>query len=116
MGKRGITTSRQGYGVSDFLERANDECLAIILIEDILAVNNLDEILQVEGVDIFYVAPGDLGQSLGHMDSTHPEVQAVIDRALGDHRGLRPPRRDPGHLRERRALCRHGCRVRNDRA
>ena len=83
MGKRGITTSRQGYGVSDFLERANDECLAIILIEDILAVNNLDEILQVEGVDIFYVAPGDLGQSLGHMDSTHPEVQAVIDQALG---------------------------------
>ena len=82
VGKRGITTSRQGYGVSDFLERANDECLAIILIEDILAVNNLDEILQVDGVDIFYVAPGDLGQSLGHMDSTHPEVQAVIDRAL----------------------------------
>ena len=39
VGKRGMTTSRQGYGVSDFYERANDECLAIILIEDILAVN-----------------------------------------------------------------------------
>ena len=46
-------------------------------------MNNLDEILEVEGVDIFYVAPGDLGQSLGHMDSTHPEVQSVIDQALG---------------------------------
>ena len=45
VGKRGMTTSRQGYGASDFYERANDECLAIILIEDILAVNNLDEIL-----------------------------------------------------------------------
>ncbi len=82
LGKRGMATSRQGYGVPDFLQRANDETLAIILIEDIAAVQNLDEILHVEGVDVFYVAPGDLGQSLGHMDSTHPEVQAVIERAL----------------------------------
>ena len=82
LGKRGMATSRQGYGVTDFLERANDETLAIILIEDIVAVENLDEILEVEGVDIFYVAPGDLGQSLGHLDSSLPEVQSVIDRAL----------------------------------
>ncbi len=82
LGKRGMATSRQGYGVPDFLERANDETLAMILIEDIVAVDNLDEILEVAGVDIFYVAPGDLGQSLGHLDSSHPEVQSTIDRAL----------------------------------
>ena len=79
LGKRGIATSRQGYGVPDFFEAANAESLAIILIEDIVAVENLDEILEVEGVDLFYVAPGDLGQSLGHLDRTHPEVLATVD-------------------------------------
>jgi len=82
LGKRGIATSRQGYGVSNFLEAANDQSLAMILIEDIVAVENLDEILEVEGVDLFYVAPGDLGQSLGYMDRSHPEVLDTVDRAL----------------------------------
>ena len=82
LGKRGIATSRQGYGVPDFFEAANAESLAIILIEDIVAVENLDEILEVEGVDLFYVAPGDLGQSLGHLDRTHPEVLATVERAI----------------------------------
>jgi len=82
LGKRGIATSRQGYGIPNFLEAANAESLAMILIEDVVAVENLDEILEVEGIDLFYVAPGDLGQSLGHLDRTHPEVLSAVERAI----------------------------------
>ena len=53
-----------------------------MLIEDIAAVNNLAEILAVEHIDVFYVAPGDLGQSLGYVDRTHPEVLQTVERAL----------------------------------
>ena len=45
IGQRGMFTSRQGYGVPDYLARANDETALIVLIEDIRAYENLDEIL-----------------------------------------------------------------------
>src|SRR5262249_8931665 len=76
-------TSRQGYGVADYLKVANDHTLLIILIEDIVAVNNLDEILSVDHIDVFFVAPSDLAASLGHIgNATHPEVLETIDNAI----------------------------------
>ena len=83
LGNRGMYTSRQGYGVPDYLERANDETLVVILIEDIVAVNNLDEILSVDHIDVFFVAPSDLAQSMGHLGSVNrPDVLATVDGAL----------------------------------
>ena len=60
IGQRGIATSRQGHGVDDFPLVANDHSLLIVLIEDIVAVQNLDSILETEHIDVFFVAPGDL--------------------------------------------------------
>ena len=37
-----------GYGVDDYFDVANSQTLVIVLIEDIIAVNNLDEILTVD--------------------------------------------------------------------
>ena len=83
IGKRGMFTSRQGYGVPDYFNVANDETLLVVLIEDIVAVHNLDEILSVDHIDIFFVAPSDLATSMGHIgDLQHPEVQKTIDDAL----------------------------------
>ncbi len=83
IGHRGMYTSRQGYGVPDYFQVANDESLLIILIEDIAAVRNLDEILTVDHVDVFFVAPSDLATSMGHIDnSQHPDVQKTIDDSL----------------------------------
>jgi 4-hydroxy-2-oxoheptanedioate aldolase len=37
----------------------------------------------VDNIDVFFVAPSDLAQTMGHIGNhTHPEVQAVIDKAL----------------------------------
>jgi 4-hydroxy-2-oxoheptanedioate aldolase len=83
IGKRGMFTSRQGYGVPDYLQVANDHTLLIVLIEDIAAVNNLDEILSVDHIDVFFVAPSDLASSMGHIGNAgHPEVQETIDGAI----------------------------------
>ncbi len=59
--------------------------LAVPLIEDIVAVQNIKEIVKVDGIDVFYVAPGDLAQSMGHTgDMAHPDVQQAIDDAIGE--------------------------------
>lgn len=65
IGRRGMFTSRQAYGVPDYLSIANDHTLLIALIEDIRAVENLDAILEVDHIDVFFVAPADLAASMG---------------------------------------------------
>ena len=83
IGHRGMFTSRQGYGVDNYFEVANEQTLLIVLIEDIEGVNNLDEILTVDHIDVFFVAPSDLATSMGHIGNHfHPDVQNTIDNTL----------------------------------
>ena len=83
IGKRGLFTSRQGFGVPDYLQVANEHTLLIALIEDIKAVGNLDSILAVEHIDVFFVAPSDLASSMGLIGQPeHPDVQRTIDETL----------------------------------
>ena len=83
IGKRGMFSGRQGYGVTDYVTVANDETLLIVLIEDILAVENLEEILTVDHIDVFFVAPADLASSMGHTgEMNHPEAVAVREKAM----------------------------------
>ena len=85
IGHRGSATSRQGIGVADYFERANDETLVMILIEDIAAINNLSEILEVDHIDVFFVAPGDLAQSMGYAGGyTSSEVTSTVRKAIVD--------------------------------
>jgi 2-dehydro-3-deoxy-L-rhamnonate aldolase len=74
IGQRGMFTSRQGYGVSNYFEHANDHSLLIVLIEDIVAAENLDEILEVDHIDVFFVAPSDFGASMGYIHDLGNEV------------------------------------------
>ena len=82
IGHRGMFGSRQGYGVDDYLNQANDETLIVILVEDIRAVRNLPELLEVDHIDVFFVAPSDLGQSMGILDNESPEVREVTENAI----------------------------------
>ena len=82
-GKRGMFTSRQGLGVSNYFDNANDQSMLIVLIEDIIAWENLDEIIAVEDIDVFFVAPSDFASSMGHMgDIQHPDVQEKINDSI----------------------------------
>jgi 4-hydroxy-2-oxoheptanedioate aldolase len=88
-GMRGLArgTRAGDYGFlgdgPDMVKALNDETLVCVQIEDREALDNLDDILKAEGVDVFFVGPSDLSQSLGHPgDRSHPEVKAAIDDAF----------------------------------
>src|SRR5947207_14870925 len=83
LGKRGMFTSRQGFGVDDYFKTANDQSMLMVLIEDIAAIPRLDEILKVDHIDVFFVAPTDLATSMGHIGNmAQPDVQRTVDGAL----------------------------------
>jgi 4-hydroxy-2-oxoheptanedioate aldolase len=85
-GRRGIAGTRaQSWSItqplSEYVSTANRETLVMVQIENIKAVDALTEIMQVDGVDVLYVGPNDLAQSMGFPGNPgHPDVQAVIDR------------------------------------
>lgn len=83
VGQRGMFGCRQGYDVPDYLQVANDHTFLMVLIEDVVAIDNLDEILEVDHIDVFYVAPADLAASMGHIgEMDHPEVERVVNESL----------------------------------
>lgn len=85
LGQRGLFTSRQGLGVEayHYFAEANDHTLLVVLIEDIVAVENLDQVLEVDHIDVFFVAPSDLAASMGFIgELDHPEVQKTIDQSF----------------------------------
>jgi len=83
LGYRGMFGGRQSYGVSDYFHQANNQTMVIVLMEEDVALKNLDEILGVDDIDVFFVAPSDLAQTMGHIGNPgHPEVQKAIDDAI----------------------------------
>jgi 4-hydroxy-2-oxoheptanedioate aldolase len=83
IGYRGMFGGRRSYGVADYFQKANDDTIVVVLIEEIEAVEHLAEILTVDHIDVFFVAPSDLAQTMGHIGNhTHPAVQNVIDQAI----------------------------------
>ena len=85
-GERGIGIGRaHGYGATfgDYVETANAETLVIIQIEHIDAVNDIDAICAVPGVDAVFIGPYDLSGTMGLMGQVrHPDVEAAITRVL----------------------------------
>ena len=83
-GTRGVGLSRaQGYGLGfrQYQIWAEEETILIVQIEHIQAVENLEEILAVEGVDGFIVGPYDLSGSLGRPgDFGHAEVAGALSK------------------------------------
>ncbi len=70
-GHRGVGGGRaHDYGVKSARDEStswvNSQTLVIPMIEDTEAVENLDAILTVPGIDVLHVASGDLGQSMGN--------------------------------------------------
>ena len=76
-------TARYG-GIMEYTVRANDETLVLPQIETAQAVDNIDEILEVEGIDGIMVGPADLGLTMGYPPrmSGNPEVEEKIQHVL----------------------------------
>lgn len=67
------------YGGKDYVARANETVMAIPMIETAEAVERIDEILAVDGVDMIYVGPNDLAYAIeGHVNLPRPESERAI--------------------------------------
>lgn len=68
--------------IKDYVKKVNNEVNTEVLIEHIDSIDNLDEIVQTEGLDSCFIAPSDLAISLGvRGEPDHPLVQEQIERA-----------------------------------
>jgi 4-hydroxy-2-oxoheptanedioate aldolase len=64
----------------DYFAKANENTLVILQIEGMLGAKNVDQILEVQGIDVLFLGPYDLSQSLGLTGQvTHPKVLSVIE-------------------------------------
>ncbi len=70
-----------------YQDTANEEILVIPMLETRQAVDNLEAILDVPGIDGIYIGPSDLGFSYGlvpKLDRTEPEILAIYDRMVAE--------------------------------
>ena len=86
MGMRSFGPVRASmYGGADYPTEANKTIVAFAMIETAQALDNLDEILSVEGLDAVYIGPSDLSISLGckpSMDDLEPRAQQAMEHIL----------------------------------
>jgi 4-hydroxy-2-oxoheptanedioate aldolase len=91
------------YGGADYPQHANDTIVTFAMIETAAALDNLDDILSVEGLDAIYIGPSDLSLALGCkpvFDDVDPKVAQAIDhivaraRAHGVQAGIHNGRPD----------------------
>ena len=84
LGTRGVGLARaQGYGdkFNEYAATVNADSVVVAQVEHIDAVNNLESILSVEGVDGCIIGPYDLSGSLGVPgDFDHPDVLAALKK------------------------------------
>jgi len=85
-----------GIGAPDYRETAADNLLIICQIESRLAVENIDAIAAVDGVDMLLIGPNDLAGTIGRLGQLdHPEVTALVERA---ERGIQQAGRKLGSI------------------
>ena len=94
-GSRGVGISRaQGYGLdfTPYVSDANQRSVVVVQAENIRAVECIEEIAAVPGIDGVLIGPYDLSASMGLMGQIdHPRVVEAIDRvtAVCLRRGLK---------------------------
>jgi 2-keto-3-deoxy-L-rhamnonate aldolase RhmA len=100
LGKRSIAAGTRAAvydahgSLTDYVKAANDATLIAVQIEDKEAVDNLDQLLKIDDIDVFFVGPSDLSQSMGFPgDPKAPSVAQAIDSSF---RKMLAAQRTPG--------------------
>lgn len=85
-GIRGITGSGRAsrYGrVTNYLKNASQEICLLVQVETKSALDRIEEIASVDGIDGIFIGPNDLAASFGHIGNwAHPEVQSALEDAV----------------------------------
>ncbi|MBD3305546.1 hypothetical protein GF339_04110 [candidate division KSB3 bacterium] len=89
LGNRGVSLLRAHTGYEkissarEYMDNANNQTILMTQIESETGVTNIDQIMGVEGIDVAFVGPNDLTQSLGIMgQKEHPKYLEAIDAII----------------------------------
>jgi len=89
LGRRGFgspfTHGIWGVTVKEYLESVNESLVVMVQIENKEAVDNVEEIAAIDGIDVLFIGPYDLSISLGYPTPNpdpHPDVEKVIRKIL----------------------------------
>jgi 4-hydroxy-2-oxoheptanedioate aldolase len=107
-GVRGVagTTRATRFGrIPEYAKRAHEEICLLVQVETQPALDSLEAICGIEGVDGVFIGPADLHASLGYPGETaNPKVKPLIDEAI---RRIRKAGKAPGILTPNEADARH---------
>jgi 4-hydroxy-2-oxoheptanedioate aldolase len=86
-GKRGLAVPRAlNYGLRSIIEEsmsANEEVLVVCHCETVECFRNLDDIATVPGIDVIFLGPFDISQSLGIPGQVHhPDVLNIVEKSI----------------------------------
>ncbi|HUP95232.1 MAG TPA: aldolase/citrate lyase family protein [Burkholderiales bacterium] len=88
-GRRGLAAGTRAavydaHGtLADYVQAANESTLIAVQLEDEPAIHNIDELLKVEDIDVFFIGPSDLSQALGYPGNPKaPVVARAIDESF----------------------------------
>jgi len=99
-GRRGLAAGTRAANydahgtLADYVNAANEATLIAIQLEDQAAIEHIDELLQVDGIDVFFIGPSDLSQSMGHPGN--PKAPAVAQAIEASLRKMVAAGRTPG--------------------
>ena len=85
-GKRGVSPSPRsgnygGMGIAAFKQACDAASVVMVQIEDASALEHLDAIAAIADVDLLFIGPADLSQSMG-VDMPSPQLDAAIERII----------------------------------
>jgi 2-keto-3-deoxy-L-rhamnonate aldolase RhmA len=87
LGSRGsayqvVRGANYGIGADDYPRSAAENLLIVGQIESRTAVDNIEAIAAVDGIDVLFIGPNDLGGTIGRFgDLAHPELATLIEKA-----------------------------------
>lgn len=86
-GNRGVGTALARAArwnlIADYFADVDEELCLLIQVESLTALENLDEILKIDGIDGVFIGPADLAASMGHLGNpSHPDVVEKVSGAI----------------------------------
>jgi 4-hydroxy-2-oxoheptanedioate aldolase len=98
-GVRGVagTTRATRFGrIKDYAKRAHEEICVLVQLETKPALDEIERVAAVEGVDGIFIGPADLHASMGYTGETaNPAVLPLIEESM---RRIRKAGKAPGYL------------------
>ena len=88
MGHRGVSLSRPHTDFKrvdgrEYMRRANEETILMCQIESRKGVENIGEIMAVEGIDVGFIGPNDMTQDYGILNQFgHPDIVAAFEKVI----------------------------------